>query len=54
MALVCMGKENGEEDKEGTYPPALPSFVFAPQRSGRSAQDVWEGGLLRDGRGDCP
>jgi hypothetical protein len=30
-------------DEHGTYPPALPSFVFAPQRAGRSAQDVGKG-----------
>jgi len=37
-----------------TFPPALPSFVFAPQKSGRSAQDEWEGGWARDGCGDFP
>jgi len=48
--------------QRGAYPPArfdrlsvaFPSFVFAPQKAGRSAQDVWEGGWSRDGCGDFP
>jgi len=36
-----------------TYPPPFPPSSSLP-KSGRSAQDEWEGGWSRDGFGDCP